>query len=139
MKLPFAIASAALLLSACLIPARPPSPAGATTVAPSPPPAAPAAPAAATTTDEAHDPQHWFPFPARGIGAPTGLIDLGALNDAPAGSRGFIRASGGHFVDAAGGRGGVFGGVFPPPARVPTPQGATPPAAPPRCLGVNMG
>ena len=26
--------------------------------------------------DEAHDPQHWFPFPARGVSAANGLVDL---------------------------------------------------------------
>jgi len=139
MKPPFAIASAALLLSACLIPAPPPSAASAATPAPSPPAAAPAARAtAATSADEAHDPEHWFPFPARGISAPTGLIDLGALNDAPAGSRGFIRASGGHFVDAAARRVRFFGVDCTATACFPTHDVATRAAAHFRRLGVNL-
>ena len=141
MKPLFAIASAALLLSACLVPAPPPAPAPATaaSVAPSAPPAAPAPSArAATNADEAHDPQHWFPFPARGIGAANGLVDLGALNDAPAGSRGFIRASGGHFVDASGTRVRFFGVDCTATACFPTHEVATRAAAHFRRLGVNL-
>jgi hypothetical protein len=138
---PFAIASAALLLSACLVPAPPPapSPATAANVAPSAPPAAPAPPAAAATTaDEAHDPQHWFPFPARGISAANGLVDLSALNEAPAGARGFIRASGGHFVDEAGRRVRFFGVDCTATACFPTHEVATRAAAHFRRLGVNL-
>jgi hypothetical protein len=128
-------------LSACLVPAPPPapSPATAANVAPSAPPAAPAPPAAAATTaDEAHDPQHWFPFPARGISAANGLVDLSALNEAPAGARGFIRASGGHFVDEAGRRVRFFGVDCTATACFPTHEVATRAAAHFRRLGVNL-
>ena len=141
MKPPLAIASAALLLSACLVPAPPPppSPATAANVAPNAPPAAPTPQATiAITADEAHDPRHWFPFPARGIGAATGLVDLGALNEAPAGSRGFIRASGGHFVDGNGARVRFFGVDCTATACFPTHEVATRAAAHFRRLGVNL-
>ncbi len=139
MKPLLAVASAALVLSACLVPAPPPAPAPATaaSIAPGAPPAVPA-PAAATSADETHDPQHWFPFPARGIGAATGLVDLGALNDAPAGARGFIRASGGHFVDGAGTRVRFFGVDCTATACFPTHEVATRAAAHFRRLGVNL-
>jgi hypothetical protein len=141
MKPPLAIASAALVLSACLVPAPPPAPAPATAarVAPGAPPASPPpAATAATTADEAHDPQHWFPFPARGIGAATGLVDLSALNDAPAGAGGFIRASGGHFLDGAGTRVRFFGVDCTATACFPTHEVATRAAAHFRRLGVNL-
>jgi hypothetical protein len=142
MKPPLAIASAALLLSACLIPAPPPAPPPVTAanVAPGAPAAAPAPPVteAATAADEAHDPQHWFPFPARGISAASGLVDLGALNDAPAGSHGFIRTSGGHFVDERGTRVRFFGVDCTATACFPTHEVATRAAAHFRRLGVNL-
>jgi hypothetical protein len=133
MKPPLAIASAALFLSACLVPASPPAPPPATVAN-----VAPSAPAAATTVDEAHDPQHWFPFPARGISAANGLVDLSALNDAPAGAGGFIRASGGHFVDQAGMRVRFFGVDCTATACFPTHEVATRAAAHFRRLGVNL-
>ena len=141
MRPPLAIASAALLLSACLVPVPSPAPAPATaaSVAPSRSPAAPALPAAAATTaDEAHDPEHWFPFPARGIGAANGLVDLSDLNDAPAGARGFIRARGGHFVDEAEKRVRFFGVDCTATACFPTHEVATRAAAHLRRLGVNL-
>lgn len=142
MRPPLAIASAALLLSACLVPAPPPAPPAATAahVAPSAATAAPTPPttAAATAVDETHDPQHWFPFPARGISAANGLVDLSALNDAPAGARGFIRASGGHFVDEAGMRARFFGVDCTATACFPTHEVATRAAAHFRRLGVNL-
>ncbi|HTB56477.1 MAG TPA: hypothetical protein VLC06_01315 [Polyangia bacterium] len=142
MKPSLAIAPAALLLSACLIPA-PPAPASAVTpAAPSAPPAAPAQPSASVSSagaaDEAHDPQHWFAFPARGISAANGMVDLSALNDAPAGSRGFIRASGGRFVDDKGVRVRFFGVDCTATACFPTHEVATRAAAHFRRLGVNL-
>src|SRR5450631_3722118 len=138
MKAPLAIAASALLLSACLVPAPPPpSRTTAADVAGSAPPAA-AAPKLPAAADEAHDPQHWFPFPARGISAATGLVDLGDLNEAPAGSRGFIRASGGHFIDEKGTRVRFFGVDCTATACFPTHEVATRAAAHFRRLGVNL-
>ena len=132
---------AALSSSACLVPASPPAPPPATAarVAPATPPAAPPPPAtAANAADEAHDPQHWFPFPARGISAANGLVDLSQLNDVPAGSRGFIRATGGHFVDEAGRRVRFFGVDCTATACFPTHEVATRAAAHFRRLGINL-
>ena len=140
MRAPFTIACLVILPSACLIPQAPPSPVAVVAApAPSAPPTTPALPApAAITADEAHDPRRWFPFPARGISAANGLVDLSALNDAPAGSRGFIRASGGHFVDGSGTRVRFFGVDCTATACFPTHEVAARAAAHFRRLGVNL-
>ena len=87
-------------------------------------------------TDEAHDPAHWFPFPARGISAPNGLVDLSALDGAPAGAHGFIHPSGGHFVDGTGARVRFFGVDCTATACFPTHEVATRAA---RCTSVGWG
>jgi len=136
------LVAAALMFSACVIPAPTPS-------SPTPPSVASSAPArspeAATTPvattpppGDDHDPEHWFPFPARGIDAPNGLVDLGALNGAPAGAHGFIHPSGGHFVDGAGQRVRFFGVDCTATACFPTHDVATRAAAHLRRLGVNV-
>jgi hypothetical protein len=137
------IGAAALLLPACVIPGpstATPSPATAATPAASAPPSA--TPATAThgapAADAAHEPGRWFPFPARGASAPTGLVDLSALNDTPAGSRGFIRAAGGHFVDGAGARVRFFGVDCTASACFPAHHVAGRAAAHLRRLGVNV-
>ena len=61
-----------------------------------------------------------------------------SLNDAPAGSRGFIRAGGGHFVDEAGTRVRFFGVDCTATACFPTHEVATRAAAHFRRLGVNL-
>jgi hypothetical protein len=74
------------------------------------------------------------------VSAPNGLVDLSALNDAPAGSRGFIRASGGHFVDGqgAGTRVRFFGVDCTATACFPSHEVAARAAAHLRRLGVNV-
>jgi hypothetical protein len=138
------LVAAALLFSACflacVIPAPtlsspgPTAPVAPVASAPTPPPAPATTPAA---SDE-HDPGHWFPFPARGIDAPNGLVDLSALDDAPAGAHGFIHASGGHFVDGTGARVRFFGVDCTATACFPTREVATRAAAHLRRLGVNV-
>jgi hypothetical protein len=145
---PFQIVAAALLLSACVIPSPPPLSAQTPSVAPAAavpvaeaaaalPPAVPAV-ASSAPVDDAHDPQHWFPFPARGVSAPSGLVDLSDLNDAPAGPRGVIRATGGHFVDGKGVRVRFFGVDCTATACFPTHDVAARAAAHLRRLGVNV-
>ena len=128
--------AAAALAAGCLVP--PPAP---------PPPVAVARPSAPVnntpapippTADDEHDPGRWFAFPARGIGSPTGAIDLSSLDDAPAGSRGFIRAGGGHFVDGSGQRVRFFGVNCTATACFPTHDVATRAALHLRRLGVNV-
>ncbi len=136
------------MLSACVIPSPPPLSAPPPSVAPvaaapvgetaTAPPRASSTPATPAPADDAHDPRHWFPFPARGASAPNGLVDLGHLNDAPAGSRGFIRASGGHFVDGKGARVRFFGVDCTATACFPTHEVAARAAAHLRRLGVNV-
>jgi hypothetical protein len=141
------LVAAALSFSACclscVVPATAPSsPArAAPSVAappqrPQPPPAETAATAPATGDD--HDPGRWFPFPARGIDAPNGLVDLSALNAAPAGAHGFIHPSGGHFADGAGARVRFFGVDCTATACFPTHEVATRAAAHLRRLGINV-
>jgi len=132
-------AAVGLLAAGCLVPAPAagPPPATAPASAATPPRVAPA-PAGAAAADEAHDPARWFPFPARGIASPTGEIDLSALDDAPAGSRGFIRAEGGHFVDGAGHRIRFFGVNCTATACFPSKEAATRAAVHLRRLGVNV-
>jgi hypothetical protein len=140
------LVGAALLFStcflACVIPApAPSSPAPASVAAsvrtpPPPPPAAPGATKPAAGDD--HDPEHWFSFPARGIDAPNGLVDLSALDETPAGARGFIHPSGGHFVDGTGGRVRFFGVDCTATACFPTHEVAARAAAHLRRLGVNV-
>ena len=97
------VAAVTLVFVDCVVPPPPASPAAA--VAAAPPPDAPAPPPA----DPAHDAAHWFPFPARGASAPTGLVDLSALDATPAGAHGFVRAKEAHFVDGTGARIRFFG------------------------------
>ncbi len=135
------VGAVALLLSGCVVPAPapPPPPATAATVAvsaPAPRAATPAAKPAAV--EEAHDPAHWFPFPARGISAPNGLVNLSALDDAPAGAHGFTHASAGHFVDGTGARVRFFGVDCTATACFPTHEVATRAALHLRRLGVNV-
>jgi hypothetical protein len=99
-------------------------------------PAAPSTPA--RTANDDHDPEHWFPFPAGGVNAPTGLVDLGALDGTPAGAGGFVRASGGHFVDGSGQRIRFFGVDCTATACFPTHEVATRAAAHLRRMGVNL-
>ena len=132
-------AAIGLVATGCLVPAPAGPPAARAPAAPTPAPARPAsAPAGAAAADEAHDPARWFPFPARGIASPTGEIDLSALDDAAAGSHGFIRAQGGHFVDGAGHRVRFFGVNCTATACFPTPEVVTRAAAHLRRLGVNV-
>jgi hypothetical protein len=136
------ISALALFVPACLVP--PPattSPVAAAPVraAPAPVAPAPAPPATApAAVEDAHDPRQWFAFPPRGIGAPGGEVDLSALDDAPAGSHGFIRAVGGHFVDGAGRRVRFFGVNCTATACLPTREVATRAAAHLRRVGVNV-
>jgi hypothetical protein len=131
----------AALAAGCLVP-QPPQPAR----APEPTVAAPATASAAPTpttspaasSDDGHDAAHWFAFPARGIGAPDGAAGLSFLNDAPAGSHGFIHAAGGHFVDGAGRRVRFFGVNCTATACLPTHEVATRAALHLRRLGVNV-
>jgi len=126
----------ALALSACVVPAPPPP---AAAVAPNVAPPAPPPPSVTPAPpDEAHDPRSWFPFPARGISAPTGLVDLSALNDAPAGAQGFVRASGGHFVDGRAARIRFFGVDCTATACFPTHDVASRAAEHLKRLGVNV-
>ncbi|HLK93779.1 MAG TPA: carbohydrate binding domain-containing protein [Polyangia bacterium] len=140
MGLKLKIGAAALLLPACVIPgpkAATPAPAPAASAAAPTPAAPPPSTTSAPAADAAHDPGRWFPFPARGASAPTGLVDLSALNDTPAGARGFIRAAGGHFVDGTGARARFFGVDCTATACFPTHEVATRAAAHLRRLGVN--
>jgi hypothetical protein len=106
--------------------------------APSVPPQPVATPPKPAAGDEAHDPAHWFPSPPRGASSPDGLVDLSALNDAPAGARGFIHASGGHFADGTGARVRFFGVDCTATACFPSHEVATRAAAHLRRLGVNV-
>jgi hypothetical protein len=129
-------AALGLLAGGCLVP-----PPAAGPPAPAPPPSSPNAPPPPVGTaaaDEGHDPAHWFAFPARGIASPTGEIDLSALDDAPAGSRGFIHAKDGHFVDGDGHRVRFFGVNCTATACFPMAEVATRAAAHLRRLGVNV-
>jgi hypothetical protein len=146
-KISTSVGAVALLLPACVVPPqapRPPSPATAANVSPRATDAqgaaksAPTSATASAPTDAAHDPAHWFPFPARGISAPDGLVDLHALDDTPAGARGFIHASGGHFVDGTGARVRFFGVDCTATACFPTHEVATRAALHLRRLGVNV-
>src|SRR5215831_19153108 len=136
------LVAAVLLLSSCFLTCVIPGPAPSSprpTSVPAPPPAA-ATKAAATNppTGDDHDPGQWFPFPARGIDAPSGLVDLSALNGTPAGAHGFIHVSGGHFVDGTGTRVRFFGVDCTATACFPTHDVATRAAAHLRRLGVNV-
>ena len=133
MRFPLEVLAAASLFSACVIPppaASPATPPEAAVPAPAPPNVAPA--------DPAHDAEHWFPFPARGASAPTGLVDLSALDATPAGAHGFIRAQDGHFADGAGARVRFFGVDVTATACFPTHDVATRAAAHFRRLGINL-
>ncbi|HZL16301.1 MAG TPA: cellulase family glycosylhydrolase [Polyangia bacterium] len=102
------------------------------------PPAAEVRPAFTASLDPEHDPRRWFPFGARGVDSPDGLIDLSSLGDSPAGGRGFVRAQGGHFVDGGGQRIRFFGVSCTATACFPTHETAPRAAAQLARLGVNV-
>jgi hypothetical protein len=127
---------------ACLVPA-PPTPTPAIPAPLNPPAPAdgrahPISTLPAALGDPQHDPSQWFPFPPRDINSPPGVVDLSALDDAPAGARGFVRAKGGHFVDGVGNRIRLFGVNCTATACLPTHETAPRAAAHLARLGVNV-
>jgi hypothetical protein len=79
----------------------------------------------------------WFPFVLGGATGGVGETDLSRLSPEAAGARGFVRVSGGHFVDGAGNRVRFFGTNVTATACFPDHETAVRAAAYLRALGIN--